>query len=346
MLAAFLRQPPPLASIGREVISVEIVVGANMAAGLSSTPGENEVEAAASDSQGSEPVTTESTARQEVTEETKPPEDAKPAIEPEPSPKTAMDEPRVETAVAEEREPERASDNISEESVETPVAEKSDTPPEPKAAEVTPPEEAKPEPQAASPLRVEETSMPKQAELQAAPVAGRAAAGEMEVVLEKMLMPEARPEQAPEEKKEASLAKLEPAATPERKTEPRRETAARKKEPRRATARQSVASTAASGVGRGRSDRDTNYRGLVAAHLARYKRFPREAQSRGAEGSVVVSFLLGGSGEVRSVSLVRGTHVASLDEEAVAMVRRASPFPAPPDGRPVSFTVPVSFEIR
>jgi len=44
--------------------------------------------------------------------------------------------------------------------------------------------------------------------------------------------------------------------------------------------------------------------------------------------------------------LVRGSGVASLDQEATAMVQRASPFPAPPDGRGVNFTVPVSFRLN
>jgi len=35
-----------------------------------------------------------------------------------------------------------------------------------------------------------------------------------------------------------------------------------------------------------------------------------------------------------------------LDQEILAMVRRASPFPAPPDGQPKSFTVPLNFTAR
>jgi protein TonB len=49
---------------------------------------------------------------------------------------------------------------------------------------------------------------------------------------------------------------------------------------------------------------------------------------------------------VTRVSLVSGTGFASLDQEATAMVRRASPFPPPPDGRPLNFTAPVSFRVQ
>jgi len=104
--------------------------------------------------------------------------------------------------------------------------------------------------------------------------------------------------------------------------------------------------TSANGVGRGRSDADSNYRGLVAAHLARYKRFPTDARSRGDQGVASVAFSLDTGGRVSSVALVRGSGVASLDQEVQAMVHRASPFPAPPSGRPMSFTVPVSFRLQ
>jgi protein TonB len=59
-----------------------------------------------------------------------------------------------------------------------------------------------------------------------------------------------------------------------------------------------------------------------------------------------ISFGIDGGGRVTSVRIVRGTGVASLDQEAQAMPHRASPFPAPPGGRPMTFTVPVSFLMR
>jgi TonB family protein len=49
---------------------------------------------------------------------------------------------------------------------------------------------------------------------------------------------------------------------------------------------------------------------------------------------------------VTSSRLARSSGVPSLDHEVTAMVRRASPFPPPPDGRPVSFTVPINFQVR
>ncbi len=94
---------------------------------------------------------------------------------------------------------------------------------------------------------------------------------------------------------------------------------------------------------RGRSNADINYRGLVAAHLARHRQFPADARSRGDVGTTLVTFTLDGGGAVTSINLMRGSGIASFDHETQAMVRRASPFPAPPSGLPMTFTVPIRF---
>jgi periplasmic protein TonB len=109
----------------------------------------------------------------------------------------------------------------------------------------------------------------------------------------------------------------------------------------------STASTpAANSIGRGRMAGDANYQGLIAARLARFKRFPPEARRRREHGSALVSFVIDGTGRVTSVRLVRGTGFAALDDEVQAMVRRASPFPPPPRGAEINFSAPVSFHLN
>jgi len=71
-----------------------------------------------------------------------------------------------------------------------------------------------------------------------------------------------------------------------------------------------------------------------------------DVRSRGQQGTATVSFSLDGGGRVTAARLVRGSGIASIDQEVQAMVRRSSPFPAPPSGRSVSFTVPVSFRLN
>jgi periplasmic protein TonB len=91
------------------------------------------------------------------------------------------------------------------------------------------------------------------------------------------------------------------------------------------------------------SSADPNYRGQVFAHLARFKRMPPEAQRNHSQGVATVSFVIDGSGHVGAVSLVGATGIASLDQEAQSLPRRASPFPPPPGGRPVPVRAPISF---
>ena len=99
------------------------------------------------------------------------------------------------------------------------------------------------------------------------------------------------------------------------------------------------------GVGRGGAS-EANYRGQVSAHLQRHKQYPSDARARGEQGTPTVAFSVDGGGRVTSVRLGRSSGYPSLDQEVQAMVRRASPFPAPPDGRSQSFSVPIGFGLR
>jgi protein TonB len=102
----------------------------------------------------------------------------------------------------------------------------------------------------------------------------------------------------------------------------------------------------AGGLGAGQSAALKNYFSQVASHLSRHKRFPPDARAAGHNGTAMVSFTVDGSGNVDAVRLAHSSGVASFDAESLAMVKRASPFPAPPSGQSVNFTVPVNFSLR
>jgi protein TonB len=102
----------------------------------------------------------------------------------------------------------------------------------------------------------------------------------------------------------------------------------------------------AGGIGAGQSAALRNYSSQVVSHLSRHKRFPPEARAAGNRGVATVSFSIDGDGNVGAVSLARSSGFASLDAESQAMVQRASPFPAPPTGQTMTFTVPVNFNLR
>jgi protein TonB len=166
-----------------------------------------------------------------------------------------------------------------------------------------------------------------------------------------------QPEQQPE--KQQTIAMVEtpqaemPTALPSERRPDRQEVlAVRREQPKVARPAQpkqkkaappSEAKAAAGGSGRTAVASLANYKGLVSAHLRRYQQYPAAARSSGATGSGMVTFSISASGGVTSVSLAKSTGAAVLDQEILAMVRRAAPFPAPPDGQSKSVTAPVTF---
>ena len=285
LFAVLMREPPPLASIGLEVMSVEIVLGATAPAGVATAPGENQVQStSAPEEKSTEVEQTESkaTAQPQSVEVAKQ-ETAPEQITEQPKTETRPEEPKPSVAMLESPTPEIATAAPRE---------------TPDTTEITllPQPEDKP---------VEKKPDPKP--VQAAP---------------------------PKPVKDAK-----PAQEQRRTAAPTREKAAKE-------AKASMPSSQANNVGVGRSNNDTNYPGLVSAHLRRYQQYPADARGRGDQGTASVTFGISGSGGVTSVRLARSSGVGSIDQEVQAMVRRASPFPAPPGGRAQSFTVPVNFRLN
>jgi protein TonB len=86
------------------------------------------------------------------------------------------------------------------------------------------------------------------------------------------------------------------------------------------------------------------YDALVAGHLERFKRYPKAA--RGAGGTVLVRFALNRAGEVIRSEVMKSSGHDALDEEVLAILNRASPFPAFPFEKPgdaETYTVPINF---
>jgi protein TonB len=73
-----------------------------------------------------------------------------------------------------------------------------------------------------------------------------------------------------------------------------------------------------------------SWQSQLLSHLARYKRYPDEARRRGIQGTSQVRFNLDRSGKVLHVELANSSGNAALDRATLAMIRRASPVPAPP----------------
>jgi protein TonB len=91
------------------------------------------------------------------------------------------------------------------------------------------------------------------------------------------------------------------------------------------------------------------YNQRVRAHLMRFHEYPPGARAAGTRGVARLSFTLGKGGQVLASRLGGSSGHAALDAQAMAMVRRAQPFPPfPPEINQASmgFTIPVEFTIR
>jgi protein TonB len=86
------------------------------------------------------------------------------------------------------------------------------------------------------------------------------------------------------------------------------------------------------------------WKGELVAHINRFKRFPANAAS---SGTASVAFAINRAGAVLSVRLISSSGDHALDEEAVALLYRASPTPPPPaqmGGGVIFLTVPIRFD--
>lgn len=87
---------------------------------------------------------------------------------------------------------------------------------------------------------------------------------------------------------------------------------------------------------------------MLSAWLQRNRRYPEAARRRNEQGTVVVRFTVGRSGQVLSVSLVQGSGSDTLDEAAQAVLRGATlpPFPADMPQAQQTLTVPIRYRLQ
>ena len=87
----------------------------------------------------------------------------------------------------------------------------------------------------------------------------------------------------------------------------------------------------------------------IAQQVERHKGYPPSARERHETGVAKLAFTLDRSGKVVTSRVVRTSGSAALDQETMDTVRRAQPFPSPPQNMPgevFEFTVPIRFNIR
>ena len=92
------------------------------------------------------------------------------------------------------------------------------------------------------------------------------------------------------------------------------------------------------------------YGNLLSREVAKHKQYPKIAQMRGWQGDVELDLQIDGSNGNLIASKVRATSgFEALDKQALEMVKKAAPFPLPPEAlRAKTFNViiPVSFKLE
>jgi protein TonB len=92
-----------------------------------------------------------------------------------------------------------------------------------------------------------------------------------------------------------------------------------------------------------------SYVARVRAWLESNKAYPKAARMRKQQGAARVVFVIDRAGHVLDCRLVGPTGHALLDQEALAMVARSDPFPAPPHtikGERIELDAPVEFSLE
>ena len=92
-----------------------------------------------------------------------------------------------------------------------------------------------------------------------------------------------------------------------------------------------------------------SYSSLLANAIAKYKQYPKIAQMRGWQGTVIADLEIDTKGAVISIKIKKSSTYEFLDNEALEMIKKASPFPAPPEslrGKNFNVLVPISFKLE
>lgn len=103
------------------------------------------------------------------------------------------------------------------------------------------------------------------------------------------------------------------------------------------------------GAGQGNPDAEKAYLAHIVKKLNRYKKYPASIRAKRVSGTATIRFTLNASGEVATSHLVTGSGHPALDQEAMALVRRASPFkhfPKTIERTTMTLTVPIHFNTR
>lgn len=84
-------------------------------------------------------------------------------------------------------------------------------------------------------------------------------------------------------------------------------------------------------------------------HIKRYQKYPKSAKRKNQTGSPVVRFVFDRAGNVLEAQVVRSSGFESLDEDAIATFKRASPLPPLPpeiEGDTLARNIPINYNLN
>ena len=96
-------------------------------------------------------------------------------------------------------------------------------------------------------------------------------------------------------------------------------------------------------------DAKGRYGSTLWGAIGKHKQYPKIAQMRGWQGDVVVELQLDGNGKLKAKKIIKSSGYDALDKQALEMVEKAAPFPAPPEalrGNSFSIRVPIPFKLE
>ncbi len=160
-----------------------------------------------------------------------------------------------------------------------------------------------------------------------------------ETMIESRAVPEPQKEKPTEEVKVEQPPDETPAIIPEPVVKP----------PEKAEEARPPAPVTAQRVKGGAPRIEPSWQSSLVRQLQRFKRYPSEAQARSEEGVVLLSFSLDRTVHVLAHHIARSSGFADLDNEVMAMIKRAEPLPAFPASMPqpqIDLTVPIRFSLR
>ena len=92
-----------------------------------------------------------------------------------------------------------------------------------------------------------------------------------------------------------------------------------------------------------------NYSDLLANHVSQFKYYPRMAVEHRWQGDVIVHIEIAEDGSVVSAIILKSSGYEILDNEAMSMIRKASPLPKPTESlknKSFSVALPIQFLLK